>query len=88
MRLISVTTKKELVAALAKRYAAGKREEKSRILDQFVSISGMHRKHAMRLLRGRISNRNRERGRRFMTRRPDRLLLFCGKPPTASVASD
>ena len=52
MRLISVTTKKELVAALAKRYAAGKREEKSRILDQFVSISGMHRKHAMRLLRG------------------------------------
>jgi hypothetical protein len=52
MRLISVTTKKELVAALAKRYAAGKREEKSRILDQFVTISGMHRKHAMRLLRG------------------------------------
>jgi len=52
MRLISVTTKKELVAALTKRYAAGKREEKSRTLDQFVSISGMHRKHAMRLLRG------------------------------------
>lgn len=52
MRLISVTTKKELVAALAKRYAAGNREEKSRILDQFVSISGTHRKHAMRLLRG------------------------------------
>lgn len=52
MRLISVTTKNELIAALAKRYAAGKREEKSQILDQFVSISGMHRKHAMRLLRG------------------------------------
>lgn len=52
MRLISVTTKKELIAALVRRYAAGKREEKSQILDQFVSISGMHRKHAMRLLRG------------------------------------
>lgn len=52
MRLISVTTKNELVATLAKRYAVGKREEKSQILDQFVSISGMHRKHAMRLLRG------------------------------------
>lgn len=52
MRLISVTTKNELIAALAKRYAAGKRQEKSQILDQFVSISGMHRKHAMRLLRG------------------------------------
>ncbi|WP_208250190.1 hypothetical protein [Rhizobium sp. T1473] len=52
MRHISVTTKKELIAALAKRYLQGSREEKSRILDQFVAISGMHRKHAMRLLRG------------------------------------
>ncbi|MCA1867966.1 hypothetical protein HW571_20010 [Agrobacterium genomosp. 3] len=59
MRLISVTAKKELVAALAKRYAAGKREEKSQILDQFVSISGMHRKHAMRLLRAGSGNLHR-----------------------------
>ena len=57
MRHISVTTKKELIAALANRYAAGRREEKSQILDQFVSISGMHRKHAMRLLRGTVTPR-------------------------------
>jgi hypothetical protein len=50
-RHISVTTKKELIAASAKRCLLGSREEKSRILDQFVAISGMHRKHAMRLLR-------------------------------------
>lgn len=64
MRHISVTTKKELIAALAKRYLQGSREEKSRILDQFVAISGMHRKHAMRLLRGahnQVSSRPRPR---------------------------
>lgn len=52
MRHISVATKNELIMALAQRYREGSREEKSRILDQFVAISGMHRKHAMRLLRG------------------------------------
>jgi hypothetical protein len=41
----------------------------------------LHRKHAMRLLRGTDKQPP-------STRRPDRLLLFCGKPPTASVASD
>ncbi|KAB2677738.1 MULTISPECIES: integrase catalytic domain-containing protein [Brucella/Ochrobactrum group] len=52
MRHISVATKNELIAALSQRYREGSREEKSRLLDQFVAISGMHRKHAMRLLRG------------------------------------
>src|SRR5690606_3725920 len=52
MRHISVATKNELITALAQRYREGSREEKSRLLDQFVAISGMHRKHAMRLLRG------------------------------------
>lgn len=56
MRLISVTTKKELLAALAKR------EEKSRILGQFVSISVMHRKHALHLLR-RTDSQPQLRGR-------------------------
>ena len=52
-----MTTKRELIAALAKRYGIGSRREKSLILDQFVLISGMHRKHAMRLLRGTKTQR-------------------------------
>ncbi len=41
----------ELVRATAERYGRGNRAEKVRILDEFVAITGFHRKHAMRLLR-------------------------------------
>ena len=42
----------ELVAAIAGRYAQGDRAERGRILDEFVAVTGFHRKHAMRLLPG------------------------------------
>lgn len=51
MRKVSMTARDELVNALARRYAIGSRQEKTRILDEFVAITGFHRKHAMRLLR-------------------------------------
>ena len=41
----------ELVAATSSRYGASRRDEKKRILDEFVAVTGFHRKHAMRLLR-------------------------------------
>lgn len=41
----------ELVAVTSGRYAASGRPEKKRILDEFVAVTGFHRKHAMRLLR-------------------------------------
>ena len=41
----------ELVDALRERYRAAPREAKGRILDEFVAVSGFHRKHAVRLLR-------------------------------------
>lgn len=52
MRRLSVATRKELTSALAQRYRVANRVERSRILDEFVGVSGSHRKHAMRLLRG------------------------------------
>jgi hypothetical protein len=48
---ISMSTRDELVVALAGRYASSNRQERGRILDEFVAVSGLHRKHAMRLLR-------------------------------------
>ena len=41
----------ELVMAIAERYGGSLRWEKVRILDEFVAVTGYHRKHAMRLLR-------------------------------------
>jgi hypothetical protein len=51
MGQISMATRNELVAALAGRYASSSRKERGRILDEFAAVSGLHRKHAMRLLR-------------------------------------
>jgi hypothetical protein len=51
MGRISMATRDELVVALTARYAASNRAGRGRILDEFVAVSGLHRKHAMRLLR-------------------------------------
>ena len=59
---ISSGTKKELLDALNKRYCSASKNEKARILDEFVAVSGYHRKHAIRLFRdqraGKVSEGN------------------------------
>jgi hypothetical protein len=57
MGSISMATRDELVVALTERYAASNRMDRARILDEFVAVSGLHRKHAMRLLRAGQSGR-------------------------------
>lgn len=49
---VSQQTRNELITALVARYDRSGREDKTRILDEFVRITGYHRKHAIRLLRG------------------------------------
>ena len=49
-RRISMATRKELIEAVSARYRAGSTSEKARILDEFVAVSGYHRKHAIRVL--------------------------------------
>ena len=56
MGRISMATRDELVIVLAGRYASSSRKHRGRILDEFVAVSGFHRKHAMRLLRVGQSN--------------------------------
>ena len=56
MRLLSMTTRDELVVALAGRYALGSRADRGRMLDEFAALRGHHRKHAMRLLRAGASS--------------------------------
>ena len=52
---ISKQTKAELLAALRSRYGGSSKKGKGRILDEFVAVSGYHRKHAIRLLSSRAS---------------------------------
>jgi hypothetical protein len=51
MRRVSMATRDELIRALSRRYSEVRRIERSRILDEFVAVTGYHRKHAMRVLR-------------------------------------
>src|ERR1700737_483627 len=50
-RQLSVATRRELVEAVAARYRAAGRNEKKEILDEFVKVTGFHRKHAIRALK-------------------------------------
>jgi hypothetical protein len=46
-----VATRRELIEAVAARYRAAGRNEKKEILDEFVKVTGFHRKHAIRALK-------------------------------------
>lgn len=52
---ISMATRKELIDAVGARYRAATRSEKKKILDEFVALTGYHRKHAIRALRSKAS---------------------------------
>ena len=45
-----MSTRKELIAATKLRYGAGNPSEKRTILEEFVGLTGYHRKHAIRIL--------------------------------------
>lgn len=49
-RQLSMTTRRELTEAVGERYRRSDRNEKREILDEFVHVTGYHRKHAIRVL--------------------------------------
>ena len=56
--------KRELLEAIRPRYLRASTTEKTHILDEFVAVTGYHRKYAMRLLKhGRKQQRREKRGR-------------------------
>ena len=52
---MSMTTRKELTEAIGARYLAASKSEKQKILDEFVALTGCHRKHAIRTLNGKAA---------------------------------
>ncbi len=57
MRRISMATWDELMAAVSERYGRAGWSERSKVLDEFAAVMGLHFKHAVRLFRGGTSNR-------------------------------
>ncbi len=50
MAKVSAKTREELVQAVGERYRNAESRAKGRILDEFVQLTGFHRKHAIRVL--------------------------------------
>jgi len=50
MAEISASTRRELVLAVGGRYRMAQPDERQRILDEFVAVTGYHREHAIRVL--------------------------------------
>ncbi|EAC1404080.1 hypothetical protein APX81_02950 [Escherichia coli] len=54
--LLPVDTRRQLLRALKTRYQAASKAEKTWSLEEFILISGYHRKSAIRLLNGAVTN--------------------------------
>lgn len=62
--MMSQGSKRELVETIRPRYLKAPRKEKSSIIDEFIAITGNHRKYAIRLLRRGYPARKKKRSGR------------------------
>ena len=70
-----MATRKELTVVASERYLIANHAEKTRILDEFADMTGYHRKHAMRLLRGDVRAQSGGRRRRQIYDEAERNAL-------------
>ena len=90
MSRISKEARRELIQAVATRYREGSKCEKTLILDEFVRITGHHRKHAIRILRSRQHDQmpaNPLHIDEYKVKRLARLSSSSGKRPIAFAES-
>ena len=53
---MSLKSKRELLEAVRTRYLKANKAGKQKILDEFTSVTGYHRKHAIRVLKNQVQN--------------------------------
>ena len=56
--MMSLKSKNELLEAVRPRYLKASKVEKQKILDEFTSATGYHRKHAIRVLKNKVQVQN------------------------------
>jgi hypothetical protein len=72
--MMSPKSKNELLEVVRPRYLKASKFEKQKILDEFTSTTGYHRKHAIRVLKNRVEVQNRLKGKTKTYQR-----LYCGE---------
>ncbi len=58
---MSLKSKRELLEVLRPRYLKASKAEKKKMLDEFTSVTGYHRKHAIRVLKNKVQVQNRHK---------------------------
>ncbi len=88
-RTVSTATRQDLLQAVQERYRGSLKDEKLRILDEFVAVTGYHRKHVIRLFNAAPVASGRAGVRVCLsTMRPcARRSSCCGRPPTGSAGN-
>jgi hypothetical protein len=61
--MMSLKSKHELLEVVRPRYLRASKFEKQKILDEFTSATGYHRKHAIRVLKNKVQAQNRLKGK-------------------------
>jgi hypothetical protein len=61
--MMSLKSKSELLEVVRPRYLKASKVEKQKILDEFTSATGYHRKHAIRILKNQIQVQNHLKGK-------------------------
>ena len=86
---ISMATWAEVAAVTRERYAASGRAAKGAILDEFVALTGLHRKHAIRVLSAKgVERRSRGRpSKRYGRAVTEALVVARGRRRTGSARS-
>jgi len=59
--MMSLKSKRELLEVLRPRYLKANKAEKKKMLDEFTSVTGYHRKHAIRVLKNKVQVQNRHK---------------------------
>ena len=61
--MMSLKSKNELLEVVRPRYLKASKFEKQKILDEFTSAAGYHRKHAIRVLKNKVQVQNHLKGK-------------------------
>lgn len=81
-----MATRRELIEAVGERYRAANRASEGKMLDEFVAVTGFHRKHAMRILRQETPPRKTDRQARKIYTEGARTALIVLWDPSTTVA--
>jgi hypothetical protein len=65
--MMSLNSKHELLEVVRPRYSKASKAEKRKILDEFTSATGYHRKHAIRVLKNRVPKHKRRKRTGYRT---------------------